>query len=86
MRTVSLLCAKMSHIDIIISGLLDEIRHLKQHSMKYNLLIRLDNTTVVGKDIESEDLVSAVRQFVNQVTHVPNRSNFYIPVPQLAHK
>ncbi|KAK2166536.1 hypothetical protein LSH36_38g06048 [Paralvinella palmiformis] len=57
-----------------------EIDHLKQHSMKNNLIFKFDDTTDIGKEIEGEDSVSVVRQFLIQVMHVPNASNFYIPI------
>jgi len=48
--------------------------------MKHNLIFKFDDTTDIGKEIEREYSVSVVRQFLTQVMHVPNASNFYIPV------
>ena len=77
--TVSLLCAKMSRMEIVTDRLRHEIGHLKQHSMKHNLIFKFDDTTDIGNEKEGEDSVLVVRQFL-QVMHVPNASNFYIPV------
>jgi len=79
-RTVSLLFDKMSRMEITTSRRRHEIDHLKQHSMKNNLIFKFDDTTDIGKEIEGEDSVSVVRQFLIQVMHVPNASNFYIPI------
>ena len=48
--------------------------------MKHNLIFKFDDTTDIGKEIEGEDSLSVVRQFLIQVMHVPNASNFYIPI------
>jgi len=63
-RTVSLLCAKISSMEITTSRLRYEIDHLKQHSMKKHLIFKLDDTTDIDKEIEGEDSVSVVRQFL----------------------
>jgi len=51
-RTVSLVCAKMSHMELTTGRLHHEIAQLKQHSMKYNLIFKFDDTTDIGKEIE----------------------------------
>ena len=53
-RTVSLLCTKMSCMEIVTDRLRHEIRHLKQHSMKHNLIFKFDDTMDIGKEIEAK--------------------------------
>ena len=80
-RTVSLLCAKMSRMEIVTDRLRHEIRYLKQHSMKHNLIFKFDDTMQIGKEIEGEDSVSVVRQFLIHVMHVPNASAILAKFP-----
>jgi len=79
-RTVSLLCAKMARMETVTCRLREELYSQKQYSMKYNLIFTFDATTDVGKEIEGEDAVSVVRQFLTHVMHVPNANQFCIPV------
>ena len=72
----------MSPMEITTSWLRHEIAHLKQHSMKYNLIFKLDDTTDIGKEIGCKDSASAVRQFLTQVMHVPKANNIYIQLFQ----
>jgi len=69
----------MSRMEIVTDRLHHEIGHLKQHSMKHNLIFKFDDTMDIGKEIEAKDSVSVVRQFLIQVMHVPKANNFYIP-------
>ena len=70
----------MARMETVTCRLREELYSQKQYSMKYNLIFTFDATTDVGKEIEGEDAVSVVRQFLTHVMHVPNANQFCIPV------
>ena len=67
-------------MEITTCRLRDQVQQLKQHSMKNNLIFTFDDTKEDGREVEGENTVSVVRQFLTQVMHVQNANTFYIPV------
>ena len=75
-----LLSAKVSRLEITTARLRNEVRDLKQHSMKYNLVFSFDNNSDAGREVEGENTIAVIRQFLSQVMSVPGAERFFIPV------
>ena len=78
--TISMLCAKLERQDTTISRLKHEVTDVRTHSMKYNLIFSFDRSTQEGREVDGEDCISVIKQFLGSVMSVPNASRIYIPV------
>ena len=79
-RDNQLLRAKLSRLEISHTRLRNEVRGVKQHSMKNNLIFNFDYSKSVGKETRGEDAAAVVRHFLISEMKVANANRFYIPV------
>ena len=77
---VAILCAKVERNDITIARLNRQVTELKGHSMKNNLIFSFDKNTQEGREIDGENCIAVVKQFLGNVMHVPDTKHMYIPV------
>ena len=77
---INIMEAKLSRNATLNQRFLNEIRDLRTHSMKENIIFTFDKHSDYGKEISGENCEGLVRYFLSQTMRVPGAEHFYIPV------